>query len=81
MQTNPLVLVFLPTVYMLGACLSLIQFQVAITLIARGVAQAKTISMLEPALPGAYALLRLGEDRTASRTEISKAAPEEEKYA
>lgn len=51
MASNPLMLVFLPTVYMLGACFSLLQFQVVLALLAKGVASAKKIEALQPVLP------------------------------
>lgn len=51
MASNPIVLIFLPTVYILGACVSILQFQVVLALLARGVASAKKIDALQPVLP------------------------------
>mmetsp|Transcript_2068 Transcript_2068/g.5448 ORF Transcript_2068/g.5448 Transcript_2068/m.5448 type:complete len:96 (-) Transcript_2068:326-613(-) len=50
-MNNPLAVMFLPVLYLLGSCFSLLQFQVVITLIAKGVAKAKTVAALEPAMP------------------------------
>jgi hypothetical protein len=51
-STNPILLIFMPALYALGASFSLLQFQVILALMAKGVQHAKKIDWMEPALPG-----------------------------
>ncbi|GAX85659.1 hypothetical protein CEUSTIGMA_g13074.t1 [Chlamydomonas eustigma] len=51
MATNPLVVLFLPSLYIVGALFSLLQFQVLIALIGKGVLELKKIPSLSSLLP------------------------------
>ncbi len=49
---NPLLALFLPSLYIFGAIFSLLQFQVILTLIAKGVVEVKKIEFLKGVVPG-----------------------------
>jgi hypothetical protein len=51
MAANPLVVLFLPTLYIFGSLFTLLQFQVLITLIGKGIIELKKIPSLSSILP------------------------------
>ena len=53
-MSNPILYVFYPTFYVFASLFSLVQMQVLLTLIGQGVSKAKTITALEPLVPGKY---------------------------
>ncbi|KAL6754342.1 hypothetical protein V8C86DRAFT_2704194 [Haematococcus lacustris] len=48
---SPLLVLLLPVLYLFGGCLTLLQFQVAYTLVVQGVSKARAISALKFAQP------------------------------
>ncbi len=52
-SSNPVVVIFLPVLYILGACLSLLQLSVGLTLISKGIAYLKSLDFFQhsPLLP------------------------------